>query len=107
MPLPLRMCGKLILAAFGFVTHRHAAGLEIFAIGAARNFEILVLARCPNFDVVGHGAGETHITGAELHDAIVQAEELQDFLSIVRKAFRVLRSPYPGVQILISSTLSN
>src|SRR5215469_7111106 len=48
----------------------HAPRLEVAAIGAARDLAIGLLSRQPYLDVVGLARGETHIAGAEQHDAI-------------------------------------
>ncbi len=60
------------------------AGLEILEIRAARDLEIGVLAGRPDLDVVGFRAAEAEVAGAKLDDAVMEAEELEDFLGIRR-----------------------
>ena len=62
---------KQVVAGIRFETEIHAARLEVFAIGAARNFEISPLPRRPHFDVVRLRAGKAHVARAEEHDAIM------------------------------------
>ena len=44
---------EFVFTVRAFVAKIHPARLKIFEIGAARNFEIRVLPRGPNFEVVG------------------------------------------------------
>src|SRR2546427_2047687 len=79
---------KSVVAGLRFKTKIHSARLEVFAVGAARNFEITPLPWSPNFDVVSLRAGKAHITRAEQHDAIMQSERFQDSLGIVHHLFQ-------------------
>ena len=65
---------EAVFAVLGFIADVAATGLEIFAIGDAGDFEVGVLTRGPDFDVVGFAGGEAEIAGAEFEDAIVEAE---------------------------------
>src|SRR5205823_3287052 len=52
----------------------HPARLKIREVRATRNFQIGVLSRRPNLDVVGLGRTKAEITGAEFNHAIMQPE---------------------------------
>src|SRR6185295_5292270 len=67
-----------IVALLVLKTEAHPARLEILAIRAARHLEELSLTRRPDLNVVGHGAGEAHIAGAELNDPVMKPQQLQD-----------------------------
>ena len=81
---------KAVFACGAFETGVHAAGLEIFAVGAARNFQVLILARSPDLDVIGFGAGETHVACAEENDVVMEAELLEDSFGIYHHFFEFL-----------------
>src|SRR5678815_4642154 len=53
------------------------ARLEILAIRATGHLEVSSLARRPHFDVIGLGAGESHVASAEIDHPVMQAEQLQ------------------------------
>src|SRR5262249_55645415 len=76
--------------AFGglaFGADRGAARLKSFAVGAGRDFAEGVGAGEPDFDVVGLCRSETHVAGGKEHDAIVEAETLQNRLGIAHERF--------------------
>src|SRR6266545_2861690 len=73
---------KTVLSARGLVAQAHPAGLEVLAIGATAHLQIAPLPWRPDFDVVRHGAGETHVARAELDDFVVQPKSLQHFLRV-------------------------
>src|SRR6185437_12140808 len=62
------------LAATRTGARLHPAGLEIAAVGAARNLAIGLLPRQPDLDVIGLARTETHIAGAQHHGAERQVE---------------------------------
>ena len=66
----------------------HAAGLEVAAVGAGGNLAVLVLARHPDFEVVGLHGAEAHITGAQRQLAVRQLEQLQHALGVGGQAFQ-------------------
>ena len=59
--------------------------LEIFRIGAGRNFAVFPLCREPYFYIISLGSGETDITGAQGNDMIRKAQCFQDVFGIVRQ----------------------
>jgi len=73
---------EVIFAVFGFEPESHATGLEVIEQGAAGNFEVSVLAWGPDFDIESLGGTEAEIAGAEFDDAVVEAEELEDFFGV-------------------------
>ena len=74
------------------VTRIHAARLEVPAVRTGGNLAIGVLARQPDFKVIGALGRETHITGAQQHDAIWQVQKLQDFLRATGHAVELRRA---------------
>ena len=58
----------------------HAAGLEIAAVGAGRNFAIGVLRGQPDFQVKCLGGTKAHVATAQQHAAVRQAQFLQHSL---------------------------
>ena len=44
--------------------------LEVFAVGAGRDFHVAAVARHPHFDVIGLGGREADVPGAQFHDAV-------------------------------------
>ncbi|MNY29688.1 hypothetical protein D3C86_1637430 [compost metagenome] len=81
----------VVLAA---ITRIHAPRLEIAADGARRNFAVGVLARQPNFQIVGLARAETHIAGAQRHGAEMQAKTLQHFFGAGRHALMLGNSTF-------------
>src|SRR5690349_12467741 len=75
-----RMHERAALLAGAAEARVHAPGLEIAAIGAARNLAIGVLTRQPDLDVIGLARGKAHVARAEKHDAVRQVQPLQDRL---------------------------
>ena len=59
------------------------ACLEIFRIGARRDFTVFSLCREPDFDVEGLGSGEADIARAEADDVVRQAQGLEDIFGVV------------------------
>ena len=53
---------ETVLARFAFETELHPAGLEFFRVGTTRDFEVLLLAWSPNFQVVGLRAGKAKVS---------------------------------------------
>ncbi len=43
---------------------------------------------CPNLDVVSFGGAEADVAGAELDDAVVEAEQLEDFFGVAGDGFQ-------------------
>ena len=72
------------------VTCLHTACLEVAAVGTGRNFAVLVLARHPDFQVVGLGRAEAHVAGAQRQHPIRQLQQLQHLLGVRRQAFQRL-----------------
>ena len=66
----------------------HPARLEIFAVRATGYFQISVLSRRPDLNVVALGRGKTQIAGAQFDDSIMQAEQLQYAFCVSRKRFQ-------------------
>lgn len=74
---------QLRLAGFRVAPARlHAPRLEIAAVGAGGDFPVLVLARHPNFQIVGLGRAKAHVAGAQGQHAVRQFEPLQYLLGI-------------------------
>src|SRR5690348_2226807 len=67
-------------AILGPVPRVHAARLELTADRAGRNFTVGILARQPDFDVIGLLRGEAHVASTQRYDAIVEVEFLEDLL---------------------------
>src|SRR3954468_17624524 len=82
--------GKTIFGIARLETCVHAAGLKIFTVGATRDFQVLVLSRSPDFNVVGFGAGESHIARAEEDDAIMKTKLLQNCFSMGDHLFQFI-----------------
>src|SRR6185437_195487 len=74
------------LAVFRTIARIHAAGLEIPAILARRDFAEAVLTGQPDFDVVSLRRRKAHVAGAERHHAMGEIEPLQHFLRAIRHA---------------------
>ena len=82
---------QLRLAGFRVAVARlHAARLEVAAVGAGRNLTVLVLARHPDFQVVGLHRGEAHVAGAQRQLAVRQLQQLQHALGVGGHAFQRL-----------------
>lgn len=73
---------EVIFAVFGFEPESHTTGLEVIEQGATGNFEVSVLAWGPDFDIESLGGTEAEIAGTEFDDAVVEAEELEDFFGV-------------------------
>ncbi|MPN42566.1 hypothetical protein SDC9_190123 [bioreactor metagenome] len=71
-----------VLALFRFVAQSHAARLEILAIRHARDFEVSPLPWRPDLNIKGLCTGESHVSGAKKHHAVMQPQALQNALSI-------------------------
>lgn len=69
---------KAIFPIGVFEAGAHAACLIIAEAGAGGDFEVFAVAGGPDFDVVGFGCGLADIAGAELDDAVVEAEFSED-----------------------------
>ena len=74
------------LAVLAAIARIHAPGLEITAHRTTRDFAVGVLARQPHLDVVGLLRRKAHVAGAERDDAVMQAEQLEHFLSASQHA---------------------
>lgn len=79
--------GEAVFAVGVFVAEVHAAGLVVAEGGTAGDFEVGFLAGGPDFDVVGFGGAEADVAGAEFDDAVVEAEELEDFFGVAGEGF--------------------
>ena len=79
---------EAVFAVFVFETRLHAAGLEVFAVGAAGNFAVGVLRGHPHFEVVGFRRAEAHVAGAEGDDAVGKFQQLQDFFGVADHFFQ-------------------
>lgn len=88
---PVDGMAEIIFAVFGFKPQVHSAGLKVAEVRAAGDFEISILAWSPDFDVIGFGGAESEVAGAEFDDAVVQPEQLQNFLRICGEAFEFLK----------------
>ena len=66
----------------------HAAGLEVAAVGARGNLAVFVLARYPDFQVVGLHGAEAHVAGAQRQNAVRQLQGLQHALGVGGQAFQ-------------------
>src|ERR1044071_2763472 len=66
----------------------HPARLEIFTVRATGYFQVSVLPRRPDLNVVTLGRRKTHIAGAKLDDSIMQTELLQYAFCVSRKGFQ-------------------
>ena len=83
---------QAVFALFVFKARLHAAGLEIFAVGAAGNFAVGVLCGHPHFQIVGFGCAKAHVAGAQGDYAIGQFEQLEDFFGMPHHFFeRIVR----------------
>ena len=78
---------EAILSLRVLETQIHPTRLEILEVRAARHFQIRVLSRRPDFDVVSLGRAKTEIARAKFDHAIVQAEQLQHALRVRRQRF--------------------
>lgn len=74
--------GKNVFPFAVFEAQLHAAGLVVGEARTARYFEIFAMPRGPDFDVVGFCRAKTDVARAKLDGAIVQAELLQNALSV-------------------------
>src|SRR5216683_2568957 len=83
-PLSVQRVAELIFPIDIFVTKIHPARLKTFKIRAARNFEIPVLARRPNLDVVSLCRAKSEIASTKFHDSIMQSEQLKHPLRVTR-----------------------
>src|SRR5882672_4624023 len=79
---------EFIFTGFGFETQIPPARLEIFAVRAARNFEVAPLPWCPDFDVISLRAAEAHVAGAKHDNTVMQAEQLQNFFRVAHHLFQ-------------------
>src|SRR5438105_10993824 len=68
----------------------HPSRLKIREVRATRNFQIGVLSWRPNLDVVGLGRTKAEVAGAKFNHAIMQPEQLQNFLGIGGQSFMLL-----------------
>ena len=66
------------------------ACLEIKAVGAGRNFTVLVLCRHPYFEIIGLGRGETDIASAQAYNMIRKFQTLQHLICFCRKGFQII-----------------
>src|SRR5665213_2739621 len=78
---------EVSFAAAGFGLNRCPAGLVSLEVGAGRDFLVAVLAGEPDFYVVGLCGRGAHVTGAEDHGAVSEAETLQNVFGVERKSF--------------------
>src|SRR5438094_9383903 len=60
----------------------HPPRLKIREVRATRNFQIGILSRRPNLDVVGLGRTKAEITRTKFNYAVMQLERLQNSLGI-------------------------
>src|SRR5690606_29110625 len=85
---------ELRLAGFRVaIASLHAPRLEVAAVGAGRNLAVLVLARHPDFQVVGLGRAKAHVTGAQRQHAIRQLARLQHLLGAAGQLSQRLEGP--------------
>ena len=66
----------------------HPARLEIFAVRATGYFQVRILSRRPDLNVVALGRRKTQIAGAQFDDSIMQAEQLQYAFCVSCKRFQ-------------------
>src|SRR6516164_11777805 len=77
---------KLALArTFGTITNVGTPCLKCFEVGTGRDLAKQSLAREPHFKVIRLGRGESQITGAQDHRAVVQSKPLQDLFGVARQ----------------------
>src|SRR5918911_499507 len=62
------------------VADAEAAGLIVGGVGGARYFSVIVSAGHPGFEVVFAVGGAAEVTGADVYDAVREAEALEDLL---------------------------
>src|SRR4029077_7118690 len=74
----------------------HPPRLKIGEVRATRNFQIGILSRRPNLDVVGFGGTKAEIGGAELNYAVMQPKQLQNFLGIGGQTLVFLAGTFRG-----------
>ena len=67
-----------------------SSGLEVFRVGAGRDFPVFALGREPNFNIVGLGSGEAQIAGAQANHMVRQFQGLEDPLSIIGEFFQLV-----------------
>src|SRR5437667_9482525 len=60
----------------------HPPRLKIREVRATRNFQIGILSRRPNLDVVGLGRTKAEITRTKFNHAVMQLERLQNSICI-------------------------
>lgn len=83
---------ETVFAIFRFEAQIHAPRLIVAKVGAAGDFQIGALAGSPDFDVVGLGGAEPDVARAELDDAVVQTQCLQDFFGVGGQFFQLVHA---------------
>src|ERR687885_1785166 len=78
-------------AGLGPEANLGAAGLEVLEVAARRDFQPLLAAGRPDFDVQLVGGLEREVTGTHLHDAVAQAKFLADCLGVGQQAPELVR----------------
>lgn len=76
-----------VFSIFVLEAQIHATCLEVFKIGATRDFEIGVLSRRPDFDIVGASGTEPEVACAEFDHSIGEVEGLKNSLGIGCEGF--------------------
>ena len=74
----------------------HATGLEVAHARAGADLAVGVLARHPDFQIVGFGAAKTHVAGAEHNDAVGQLQQLQDLFGVAGQLLQRLEALVGG-----------
>ena len=74
-------------------TNVGTACLEVYKVGAGRNFTVFAVAWEPYFDVVSLGRAETDVPGSQGNHTIWKAQCLKHFFCIVGQAFEF----FPGM----------
>ena len=66
------------------------AGLEIFRIGAGRDFPVFVLFREPDFHIVAFGGRKAQIPGAQADHMVGQFQGFQDVFRVAHQFFQFI-----------------
>src|SRR5437867_12028770 len=73
-----------------FVPDAGPSSLERLAVATGRDLAERALSGKPDFDVVGFCRGESHVSGAQGHDAVVQVQSLENLLGVTRQTLQVV-----------------
>src|SRR6266581_4035111 len=89
-PRPVQGVHQLWLALLVAEARLHAPRLERLAVAARGNLPVGVLARQPDFEVVGLRCLEPHVARAKGHDAVRDLQTLQDLFGVRGEALQRL-----------------